>query len=97
MAGVVYERKPSRRVTCGLHHSDVECSTMQHRTNVRVTFSLPQSAYDHLLAMAEEGGVSVSWVVRYAVDDLIRRQGDGRQGILPLRRSREMEESGRDA
>ena len=62
---------------------------MQQGAKVRLTFSLSRNSYERLLALAGQSGVSVSWVVRYAVDQLLREQANGQQLTLPLQRSRQ--------
>ena len=56
------------------------------KSDVRVTVSLAAVTHRRLTALAEESGVSISWVVRYAIDSLLRDRPDGQQMALPLER-----------
>ena len=57
----------------------------------RITVTLPKGVHERLTAMAERSGVSVSWVVRYAVDELLRGRENGEQIALPLERENRRE------
>jgi metal-responsive CopG/Arc/MetJ family transcriptional regulator len=60
----------------------------------RVTVSISENDYQRLSGLAEESGVSISWVFRYAVQELIQRYGEGHQFPLPIeRRARTRRES----
>lgn len=56
--------------------------------DARITVSIPSSAHQRLIAIADQSGVSISWVVRYAIDDFLYRNDDSRQMVLPLVRER---------
>jgi predicted DNA-binding ribbon-helix-helix protein len=45
-----------------------------HKKSARLTVSLDKHVYDSLCDMAECEDVSVAWIVRRAVNDLIARQ-----------------------
>ena len=49
--------------------------------SVRVTASLPRAQEQALKELAAKHKVSVAWLVRYAVDQLLER---GREAQLPL-------------
>jgi hypothetical protein len=40
------------------------------------------------MAIADRSGVSISWVVRYAIDEFLYRNDDSTQMVLPLVRER---------
>lgn len=56
--------------------------------DVRVTVSLKPEMYSNVSEIAQASGVSISWVVRYAVELLIseRNSGNLQQLSLPLER-----------
>ena len=56
--------------------------------DVRITVSLKPEMYTHIIEIAQASGVSISWVVRYAVERLIseRKSGNLQQLSLPLER-----------
>lgn len=56
--------------------------------DARITVSIPSSAHQRLVAIADQSGVSISWVVRYAIDEFLYRNDDSRQMVLPLVRER---------
>jgi hypothetical protein len=56
--------------------------------DARITVSIPSLAHQRLIAIADQSGVSISWVVRYAIDDFLYRNDDSRQMVLPLVRER---------
>ena len=56
--------------------------------DARITVSISSSSHQRLIALAEQSGVSISWVVRYAIDEFLRRNGDSQQMALPLARQR---------
>jgi len=56
--------------------------------DARITVSIPLSSHQRLIALADQSGVSISWVVRYAIDEFLRRNGDNQQIALPLARQR---------
>jgi hypothetical protein len=56
--------------------------------DARITVSIPSSIHQRLIAIAEQSGVSISWVVRYAVDEFLYRNDDSTQMVLPLVRER---------
>ena len=58
------------------------------KSDARITVSVPSSSHQRLIALAEQSGVSISWVVRYAIDEFLRRNGDNQQMALPLARQR---------
>ena len=49
----------------------------------RITISLDEETFESVLHMASEGRVSVGWVVRYAVDYLLKSEKGG-QLLLPF-------------
>ena len=57
--------------------------------DARITVSMPSSSHQRLTAIADQSGVSISWVVRYAIDEFLRQNGDSQQMVLPLVRQRE--------
>jgi len=57
--------------------------------DARITVSIPSSTHQRLIALANQSGVSISWVVRYAIDEFLRRNGDNQQMALPLERQRQ--------
>jgi metal-responsive CopG/Arc/MetJ family transcriptional regulator len=58
------------------------------KNDVRVTVSLKPEMYDQITEIAQASEVSISWVVRYAVERLIseRKSGNLQQLSLPLER-----------
>lgn len=56
--------------------------------DARITVSIPSSAHQRLMAIADQSGVSISWVVRYAIDEFLYRNDDSKQMVLPLVRER---------
>jgi len=55
----------------------------------RVTVSLPPEVYREIIEIAQAGDVSISWVMRYAAEQLIseRRSSQLRQFSLPVERN----------
>lgn len=51
----------------------------------RITVSVTAQDYDTLAALAERDEVSVSWVVRRAIDDYLEQNRDTVDRQLPLR------------
>lgn len=62
------------------------------KSDARITVSISSSSHRRLSALAEQSGVSISWVVRYAIDEFLRRNGDSQQMALPLARQRRGEQ-----
>jgi hypothetical protein len=56
--------------------------------DARITVSIPSLIHQRLTAIADQSGVSISWVVRYAIDEFLYRNDDSRQMVLPLVRER---------
>ena len=58
------------------------------KNDVRVTVSLKPEMYAQITEIAQASEVSISWVVRYAVERLIseRNSGNLQQLTLPLER-----------
>lgn len=56
--------------------------------DARITVSIPSSAHQRLIALADQSGVSISWVVRYAIDEFLRQNDGNQQMALPLARQR---------
>lgn len=52
----------------------------------RITVSFTPITYRQLEAIARENKLSLSWIVRYAVESLVTENSDGQQLILPLQR-----------
>lgn len=48
-------------------------TTRYRRFGPRLTISLSGGDYDRLQALADEGEVSISWVVRRAIEDYLHR------------------------
>jgi len=57
--------------------------------DARITVSIPSSSHQRLITLADQSGVSISWVVRYAIDEFLRRNGDNQQIALPLAKQRQ--------
>ena len=53
----------------------------------RVSSSVSRSTLAKLETVARKEGVSVSWIIRRAVDDFLNAYGNEAQASLPLRRS----------
>jgi predicted transcriptional regulator len=51
------------------------------RFGPRLTISLAGSDYDRLNTLAAKNEVSVSWVVRRAIEEFLRKQPHGRERI----------------
>nr|WP_082995252.1 ribbon-helix-helix domain-containing protein [Halomonas elongata] len=51
----------------------------------RLTVSLTGQDYDALLALAEKDDVSVSWVMRRAIDEYLDNHRHEAEPVLPLR------------
>lgn len=51
--------------------------TRCRRFGPRLTVSLSEANYDRLEHLAEKDEVSISWVVRRAIEDYLRRRPDG--------------------
>ena len=49
----------------------------------RISISLDEEAFENVQRLATEGRVSVGWVVRYAVDYLLKSD-EGGQLLLPF-------------
>ena len=56
--------------------------------DARITVSIPSLIHQRLTAIADQSGVSISWVVRYAIDEFLYRNDDSKQMVLPLVRER---------
>jgi hypothetical protein len=63
----------------------------------RLTVSLTGSDYDALSALAEKDDVSVSWVVRRAIDEYLNNHRDDAGPALPLRAHQKAERSAQQA
>lgn len=60
---------------------------MAERQNmVRASFTLPQPLHDRLNQLASKSGVSASWLIRYAVQELLDRS-ETEQLPLPIKRA----------
>lgn len=57
----------------------------QRKFGPRHTVSLTRSDYGSLAALAEKNDVSVSWVVRRAIDEYLENHRDEAEPALPLR------------
>ena len=68
------------------HNAIIYCIMM--KGDARITVSIPSSAHQRLIALADQSGVSISWVVRYAIDEFLHQNGDNQQMALPLARQR---------
>ena len=56
------------------------------KSDVRVTVSIPALNHQRLLGIAEQSGVSLSWIVRYSIEEFLRQNGESQQVALPLLR-----------
>lgn len=63
----------------------------------RLTVSLTGSDYDALSVLAEKDDVSVSWVVRRAIDEYLDNHRDEAESVLPLRVPQKAERSAQRA
>lgn len=63
----------------------------------RVSVNLDQKTFQELSAIAQANDVSVSWVARYAVNELVSLQRSGRAVQLPLSLKEARNASDRDA
>lgn len=56
------------------------------RLNHRISISLDEDTFNSVTRMAVESNVSIGWVVRYAVDYLLKAGEEGKhpQLLLPL-------------
>lgn len=59
----------------------------------RLTVSLTGSDYDALSALADKDDVSVSWVVRRAIDEYLDNHRHEAEPVLPLRIPQKAERS----
>ncbi|SEG32298.1 ribbon-helix-helix domain-containing protein [Jhaorihella thermophila] len=59
----------------------------------RLTVSLTGSDYDALSILAEKGEVSVSWVIRRAIEEYLANHTDDVEPTLPLRRLQKVEKA----
>lgn len=63
----------------------------------RLTVSLTGKDYDDLSALAEKDEVSVSWVVRRAIDEYLESHRQDAEPVLPLRIPQKAERTVRHA
>ncbi|MBM4305141.1 MAG: ribbon-helix-helix protein, CopG family [Deltaproteobacteria bacterium] len=58
----------------------------QEKLKHRITVTLEGESFDNISLLAKQSNVSISWIVRYAVDNLLneRKEGQHRQLVLPL-------------
>lgn len=54
------------------------------KLNHRITISLDEDTFDSVTRMAVESHVSIGWVVRYAVDYLLKAGEEGKHSQLLL-------------
>ena len=59
----------------------------------RITVSLDEDTFKSVLSMATGSSVSVGWVVRYAVDHLLKSES-GAQLLLPFNKERNIRSMG---
>ncbi|GAB2209093.1 hypothetical protein ROS1_59110 [Roseibium sp. ROS1] len=59
----------------------------------RLSVSLTGSDYDALAALADKDDVSVSWVVRRAIDEYLENHRHEAEPVLPLRLPQKAEKS----
>lgn len=64
------------------------------RKSARLTVSLDERVYASLLAIARNEDVSVAWLARRAIQELVERHPDIVQPDLPLSRSRVTRQEG---
>ena len=57
-----------------------------NRKAARLTVSLDERTYASLLAIARKDDVTVAWLARRAINELVERHSDVSQTELPLRR-----------
>ena len=57
---------------------------VKKRKNRRVTISLDQTTFENISRVANENNISMAWLIRYAVDNLLGQQEEGQQLLLPL-------------
>ncbi len=50
----------------------------------RITVSLGKDAFENISRIADNSHVSIGWVIRYAVDYLLRERLEGQQLPLPF-------------
>ena len=50
----------------------------------RITVSLDEDAFENISCIANDSQVSVAWVIRYAVDYLLKSTVAGQQLLLPF-------------
>ena len=65
------------------------------KTPVRLSVSLGPASYAKLSRLANRNDVSLAWMIRKAVADLIERQEEDDQMVLPLQRRGESDRSKR--
>lgn len=63
----------------------------------RLTVSVTGRDYDALSALAEKDDVSVSWVVRRAIDEYLDNHRDEAEPVLPLRVPQKTEKAAQQA
>ncbi|MGB5926111.1 MAG: ribbon-helix-helix domain-containing protein [Dehalococcoidia bacterium] len=69
-------------------HQHASYNSSVKKGDARITVSIPSSIHQRLTAIAEQSGVSISWVVRYAIDEFLYGNDDSTQMVLPLVRER---------
>jgi predicted transcriptional regulator len=59
---------------------------IRERPKHRITITLDEDAFKNLSRMATQNDVSIAWVMRYAVDNLLKEEKEGRhqQLVLPF-------------
>ena len=57
---------------------------VKKKKNRRITISLDQTTFENISRVASENNISMAWVIRYAVDNLLGQQEEGQQLLLPL-------------
>ncbi|XOZ32176.1 ribbon-helix-helix protein, CopG family [Halomonadaceae bacterium KBTZ08] len=63
----------------------------------RLTVSLTAQGYDDLSALADKDDVSVSWVVRRAIDEYLSNHRHEAEPVLALRQPQKVEKPGLQA
>lgn len=62
---------------------------------MRLSVGLDPASYARLSRLADRHGVSLAWMIRRAIADLIERQQENDQMELPLQRRAETDHPGR--
>ena len=74
----------SSNLTNLIHHDAIKGCLVVRKEKHRITVSLDEDTFENISRIANNSHVSIGWVIRYAVDYLLKEREESAQLLLPF-------------